>query len=338
MTYFGMLKKKYSEAKINEHISFESKTTNQINALKTLATFVKRNAKVKKAIEENNESELSSIIANDNSLSTQLDRYFGEYGGRFANELKLESPDIEENKLEFFKLLKNYENITISNTSNQIKDTYLFRKFKKYAAQREEFRLLRSNAFSIVRKTFNRIGYLLWKENKLDNPKDIFYLTINEIIQKEANLKDIISNRKVEYENFKNIDPPTFFGVINGEKPDHSIENNSSEKDLKGRGCTKGETIGKIKVFKEYHLPENINFDIAVAKHTDPGWTPLLGFCKGLIIENGGILSHAAIVSRELGIPTVIGVKNATKKLKNGQTVKINGSNGEIQLINKQSK
>ena len=59
----------------------------------------------------------------------------------------------------------------------------------------------------------------------------------------------------------------------------------------------------------------------------------MLGLCKGLIIENGGILSHAAIVSRELGIPTIIGVKNATKVLKSGQTLKINGSNGNIEII-----
>ena len=80
-------------------------------------------------------------------------------------------------------------------------------------------------------------------------------------------------------------------------------------------------------------MPEVIDFEIAVAKNTDPGWTPLLGFCKGLIIENGGILSHAAIVSRELGIPTVIGVKGATKKIKDGQVLEINGANGTIKNI-----
>ena len=105
------------------------------------------------------------------------------------------------------------------------------------------------------------------------------------------------------------------------------------EQVLGGRGCTKGLIQGKIKVFKDYQLPEKIDFEIAVAKNTDPGWTPLLGLCKGLIIENGGILSHAAIVSRELGIPTIIGVKNATKLLKSGQTLKINGSNGNIEII-----
>ena len=123
------------------------------------------------------------------------------------------------------------------------------------------------------------------------------------------------------------------FGVIDGEQPKSLNEQESVEQVLGGRGCTKGLIQGKIKVFKDYHLPEKIDFEIAVAKNTDPGWTPLLGLCKGLIIENGGILSHAAIVSRELGIPTIIGVKNATKLLKSGQTLKINGSNGNIEII-----
>ena len=58
-----------------------------------------------------------------------------------------------------------------------------------------------------------------------------------------------------------------------------------------------------------------------------------MGLSKGMIIENGGILSHAAIVSRELGIPTVIGVESATKILKTGQLVEINGSTGSIRII-----
>jgi len=70
-----------------------------------------------------------------------------------------------------------------------------------------------------------------------------------------------------------------------------------------------------------------------VASRTDPGWTALIGVTKGLIIEHGGILSHAAIVSRELGIPTVIGASNATQILKNNQIVEIDGSSGIINII-----
>ena len=81
-------------------------------------------------------------------------------------------------------------------------------------------------------------------------------------------------------------------------------------------------------------MPNKIDFDIMVAKFTDPGWTPLIGISKGMIIEHGGMLSHASIVSRELGIPTIIGVTGATRVLKTGQMVEINGSTGQIEIIN----
>ena len=85
-------------------------------------------------------------------------------------------------------------------------------------------------------------------------------------------------------------------------------------------------------MFTEFGIPDPIDFDILVAKHTDPGWVPLIGLCKGLIIECGGILSHASIVSRELGIPAIIGVNGATKILKTGDIVELNGKLGIITI------
>ena len=333
MTYFGILKKKYSEEHVNKIISFESKTTTQLNALIQLSKKIIKDQKILELIYEENNEKLNTYLSNNDSLKSLLEEYFSVYGGRFANELKLESPDVEENIVDFFKVLKNYSTLEIKNLEKEKEESFAIKKFKKYAAQREEFRLLRSNAFSIVRKIFNRIGLIYLEENKIKNQEDIYFLKINEIFQNKLDYKATIDERKKEYKQFTKKEIPDFFGVIDGEQPKSLTGKESMEQELGGRGCTKGLIQGKIKVFKDYHLPEKIDFEIAVAKNTDPGWTPLLGLCKGLIIENGGILSHAAIVSRELGIPTIIGVKNATKVLKSGQTLKINGSNGNIEIV-----
>ena len=333
MTYFGILKKKYSEEHVNKIISFESKTTTQLNALIQLSKKIIKDQKILDLIYEGNNEKLNTYLSNNDSMKSLLEEYFSVYGGRFANELKLESPDVEENIVDFFKVLKNYSTLEIKNLEKEKEESFAIKKFKKYAAQREEFRLLRSNAFSIVRKIFNRIGQIYLEENKIKNQEDIYFLKINEIFQNKLDYKATIDERKKEYKQFTKKEIPDFFGVIDGEQPKSLNGQESMEQELGGRGCTKGLIQGKIKVFKDYHLPEKIDFEIAVAKNTDPGWTPLLGLCKGLIIENGGILSHAAIVSRELGIPTIIGVKNATKVLKSGQTLKINGSNGNIEII-----
>ena len=78
-------------------------------------------------------------------------------------------------------------------------------------------------------------------------------------------------------------------------------------------------------------MPKEIDFDILVTKHTDPGWTALIALSKGLIIEHGGVLSHASIVARELGIPAVIGVRHATDTYRDGESVRIDGTTGTVE-------
>lgn len=73
--------------------------------------------------------------------------------------------------------------------------------------------------------------------------------------------------------------------------------------------------------------------DILVTRQTSPAWTPLFAAAKGVVTEIGGQLSHAAIVSREYGIPAVVGVKNATFEIKSGQTIILKGREGKIELV-----
>ena len=252
--------KKYSEEHVNKIISFESKTTTQLKALIQLSKKITKNQKILDLINEENNKKLSDYISNNISLKNLLEDYFSIYGGRFANELKLESPDVEENIVSFFKVLKNYSSLEIKNLENEKKESFVIKKFKKYAAQREEFRLLRSNAFSIVRKIFNRIGQIYLEENKIKNQEDIYFLKINEIFQDKLDYKATIDERKKEYKQFTKKEIPDFFGVIDGEQPKSLNGQESMEQELGGRGCTKGLIQGKIKVFKDYHLPEKIDF------------------------------------------------------------------------------
>jgi pyruvate,water dikinase len=99
------------------------------------------------------------------------------------------------------------------------------------------------------------------------------------------------------------------------------------------RGVSAGTVSGRVKVMKEFEMPDEIDFEILVTRHTDPGWTALIALSKGLIIEHGGVLSHASIVARELEIPAVIGVRSATDLYKDGQNVEINGSTGQIKIV-----
>ena len=72
---------------------------------------------------------------------------------------------------------------------------------------------------------------------------------------------------------------------------------------------------------------------ILITKTTDPAWVFIMSKCLGLVSEKGSLLSHTAIIGRELSLPTIVGVKSATKLLKTGQKIKLNAESGEIKLI-----
>jgi pyruvate,water dikinase len=186
------------------------------------------------------------------------------------------------------------------------------KKFKKYASGREENRLFRSNMFSITRSIFRRVGVILEGQE------------ISDITLK-------VSERKQTYFDYQNETPPSHFLSL-GENMIEEVDNAQTESSAI-RGVSAGVVSGRVKVMKEFEMPSKIDFEILITRHTDPGWTALIALSKGLIIEHGGVLSHASIVARELGIPAVIGVRGATDLYKDGQKVEIDGSTGNIKVI-----
>ncbi len=366
MTFFGSLQKFAKRNRISEEeiLNLVSNIKNvisaeQVNILQALSkdferhndlVILAKNKKYNKCLEEIYKNKKYS------QLRENIRNYFNKYGGRFANELKLETEDFDTNPEYIIKLLHSYTNSNnkknhteISNLnlpinfsfSQKIKMKYFLKKIKHYTRRREELRLLRSQSFSLARKLFTQIGKKFQEQGILENCRDIFYLEVDEIKRfiegsnTTSNLKEFVVLRKKQYAEFvkKELedvfitegDPYTFLST----KP---IKSGKKEKHLSGKGCSYGIVKGKIKILNSFKLPEAEDYEIIVTKHTDPGWTPLFGLCKGMIVEHGGLLSHAAIISRELNLPCIIGVKGATKNLKDNQIVTINGSTGEIKI------
>ncbi|MNC38813.1 Chondramide synthase cmdD [compost metagenome] len=73
--------------------------------------------------------------------------------------------------------------------------------------------------------------------------------------------------------------------------------------------------------------------DILVTSFTDPGWTPLFVSIQGLVTEVGGLMTHGAVIAREYGLPAVVGVENATQLIKDGQRIRVNGTEGYIEIL-----
>ncbi len=170
---------------------------------------------------------------------------------------------------------------------------------------------------------------------------DIFFLELKEIeslIESKSpskSLADTIQERKVQFEQDQNRPIPT---VVYGSRlpaPSPAPAENTAQR-LTGIPGSAGEVVGKIQVLKslsDLSGLEGADDWIWVVPYTDAGWSPLLATAVGLITEVGGQLSHGAILAREYGIPAVMNVSAAMTQLKSGQTVRLNGTLGQIEIL-----
>ena len=104
-------------------------------------------------------------------------------------------------------------------------------------------------------------------------------------------------------------------------------------KELRGIPCSNGKVRGEVLVITDVNEAKDVKDKILVTKMTDPGWVFLLATAKGVIAEKGSLLSHTAIISRELKIPSIVGVNNLLNTIKSGDIVEMDGTTGIISII-----
>ena len=208
---------------------------------------------------------------------------------------------------------------------------------------RENQRFARAEAYSLTRGIVRAVGKHWEEKGIIEKTEDIFYLEWEEIwsfvegTSTCTNLKELIKLRRNEFDSYHFTNPDDHietYGDVYSENI-FTEKEEISEKDnlLKGLGCCAGIVEKEVKIVVKPDIDIRLNGEIMIAKQTDPGWVVLFPSVSGLIIEKGSMLSHSAIVAREMGIPAVVGVKNATKILKNGDKVRLNGATGTIEIL-----
>ncbi len=237
-------------------------------------------------------------------------------------------------------------NLLSRGVSGKIIGWYRRRSFEKvlrtvqtYTILREATRLPVSKVFFHLRRYTLELGKR-WKQlGYIDSEEDIFFLTyytVKKLIKDGLSLTKV--HEEIEYhvnkrKSFRNYAIPlTITGAV-------TIDSTSRVKGIKdkmftGVGCSSGIVEGPVRIILSledgHHLQKG---EILVTKFTNPGWTPLFSLASGVIIEEGGLLSHTAVIAREVGIPGVLQVRDATKILKNGQKVRIDGFRGIVELL-----
>ncbi len=281
--------------------------------------------------------------------------YIRLYGDRNLEELKLESktfrshPELLEEKIEQYnedpeKLASMYEQLyKEASEAEKVKgiNGYLVRRAEKGIANREISRLNRSRIFGMVRLIFTRMGEVYAEEGLLQEKEDVFWLTVEEafaLAEDKKGMQAIVSKRKREYELYACL--PAYQRLIFAEKEfdkkhtslnAHKIQ--LSKEALQGTPCSDGIVEGEALVVTDVAKVGNVKDKILVTKMTDPGWVFLLVRAKGVISEKGSLLSHTAIISRELKVPSVVGVEGLMNTVKTGDILRMNGNTGEITIV-----
>ncbi len=189
--------------------------------------------------------------------------------------------------------------------------------------------------FKLVKETLLDEAIFMKEQDLIDEVKDIYYLHLDEIIQilKGYNQRNLIKKRKLDYNRYVKMSPPRVL-TSDGEKiiATHKSKN-IPQGAMIGSPASTGIIEGIAKVIID-PAKESLNSgEILVAPFTDPGWTPLFIHASGLIMEVGGLMTHGSVVAREYGIPAVVCVPDATKLIKSGQRVRVNGNIGYVEIL-----
>ncbi len=302
-------------------------------------------------------------------IKGKIDEYINSFGERCVGELKLETVSYSQNPALFVRVIQAYvsQGITKSKSHNNIEDEirlkaekHLSQSFKRkpikrwwfnvilnktrdLVSNRENLRYQRTRGFGMVRNMFNAIGMAWFKEGLLDSAADVFYLELPEIVEAAEkgfnhSYYDKIQMRKQEFGAYREQLPPMerFFTYGNSFTDDYiySLEKvEGKEMDLEGIGCCPGVVQGKVCVVTNPGEISSLNGDILVTSSTDPGWVTLFPTAGAILVERGSLLSHSAIVSREMGIPCIVGVSGLLRSLKTGDKILMDGSTGKISVL-----
>ncbi len=213
---------------------------------------------------------------------------------------------------------------------------------------RENLRFARTRIYGLLRRLLRALGRRLAAEGVLPEADAVFYLTLDEcwdFIKGTAvttDLAALASLRRAEFERYRtetDLQPDDRFETYGMAYHRNRFRQRGgpapAEADglLHGIGCCPGEVEQTVKVLRTPRDDLRLAGEILVAERTDPGWVPLYPSVSGVLIERGSILSHSAIVAREMGIPTIVGIPGLTNRLRTGQRVRMDGAAGTVEIL-----
>lgn len=290
--------------------------------------------------------DLDAVLADADAVA-QIVAYVREYGGRTPDELQLENPRIGDTLRSVAQLAIGGADVAPAATRDIVLPRSRARLIVPAIARatrsaidwRERFRFRRAQIFGIARRAFLAVGARLVEEGALQEADDVFLLTEDELESIASahalpiDLAALVELRRERLASLAERSMPRRV-VGDGRVPAWHLVDDTPQGDdeLRGLGVAPGRLTADAVVVREFDPSIDVRGRILVAPHADPGWTLLFVQAAGVVTERGNALSHVAIVARELGVPAVVAIDDATSRIPHGASITIDGTTGVIDV------
>ena len=331
-------------------------------SLKEMADSVRRHSLLHRRLlgEVSLQSDTHHIMALEGGAEflEMFDRFLESNGARAAEEFELATPRWSEDTGFLLSVLKKFleseETVDVHgrregslereaiivrinaklNPGRKWIFTRVLSSYSEFCTLRENMKYRLMEGYGKLRRYFLLCASELAAIGILQESEDIFFLTYPEVQSLmndrvvSQHLESAMKARRKSHELWKSQEAPPL--LVGGDPVPHD----STVSELSGIGCSAGIVEGRARVLEDVSLAHLLNQgEILVAKHTDPGWTPLFLVAKGLVTEIGGFLSHGATVAREYGLPAVVSVHGATSRIRTGDMIQVDGGRGQVTIL-----
>lgn len=289
--------------------------------------------------------------------SIELQAFINNHKYHSKRELDIQVPNWQEDPMQIFEILLEFVNNSTApdprkanqkqfevflEEKDKLKSKKLVRKIKTHRHLlwwREEMRDYSTKMYYYIRQCLLKLAEKLVNDGVIKNHDDIFFLRFNEVFSlAKGNEADsyikLIEKNKILFRSYRNFNKPNEIW----QRQNYKLKTNKywfkKQTELIGIPGSFGIIKAKARVISSVNEVNALcEGEILVTKFTDPAWTPYFARISGLVTETGGMLSHGAVVSREYGIPAVLGVNNATSIIKTNDIIEVNGLSGKITII-----
>lgn len=339
--------------------------------LRAMAAIAARNPELVRMLCTASPENLMRVLEKSPELAGRVAAYLDKFGDRCLEELKLETETLADDPAWLLRSIGHLAQqgpLAFADRGEALLGTdaeavvrerldkqpiqlaifmWVLRHARARVRDRENLRFERTRLFGRVRRVFLELGERFTAEGVLQHPRDIFWLEVPEVLRyvegiaASTALAGLVEVRRAEFSRYRLLPAPadrfeTYGAVYLGNQFQSSLTIAAPEfsGDVRqGIGCCPGVVRGPVRVVRD---PRGVSLapgTILVAERTDPGWILLFPASAGVLVERGSLLSHSAIVARELSIPAVVSVPGLSSWLHDGDEVEFDGRSGVIRLM-----